>query len=526
MTESHLREKPCPISANVFTRKLSWLMIKVREIFVNLVFTLILLSLAGCLTVGPDYERPEVSLPDSWTRAVEADVSSVRSGSAQYWKRFGDPVLNQLVLRAREANPNLRIARLRIREAWHQRGVLAASFCPHASLTGRDDYGILTYGSDGIDVDIANSHGQLGQLDFGWELDVFGQIKRQVEFAEGEYESRVEGWRDAMVFVTGEVALTYIALRTLEKRIEVAKEGREIYHRIHQRIAKRLDLGVSSQLEMQESLARFKTSEALVPRLEQELALVRNRLSGLLAYHPGTMDPLLGQKSKIPTPPESIARGVPAELLRSRPDVRRAERKIAAQTAMVGVMEAELYPKLSISGALTYEYLRRGVTIEVLRRVLGIGSTLRYKIFDGCRDRQRIKEHEAKLDQAIVFYEKTIVEAVTDVENAMSMLHFTKRRFKILGEAREAHKQTATLMEKAFAAGEVDLRRYLNAQADYIALKDEETASEGRRAAHSVRLFKALGGGELAGIGQYPEKPWRERKEIKDQLKKSKTAKR
>ena len=173
---------------------------------------------------------------------------------------------------------------------------------------------------------------------------------------------------------------------------------------------------------------------------------------------------------------------------------------MAAQVARIGIAEANLYPELSISGALTYEYLRQGMTTAILDRVLGIGANLKWRLFHGCADCHRIKENEALLDQVIGVYQQVILAAVTDVENAMTRLHYTKQRYAMLSRARESQKKAAELMQEAYLTGEVDLRRLLNAQQDYIAAYDEEVATEGRRAAHSVRLFRALGGGELAGV--------------------------
>ncbi|MFT6241257.1 MAG: outer membrane protein TolC, partial [Akkermansiaceae bacterium] len=181
----------------------------------------------------------------------------------------------------------------------------------------------------------------------------------------------------------------------------------------------------------------------------------------------------------------------------SRPDVRRAERKIANQTALVGVATADLYPQLSLSGAITYEYLRRGNTTEILRRVLGLGATLRQRIYYGCADRFRIKEEKAKLEEVITEYEKTIITAVTETEDAMAGLHYEKKRLAKLAAASAAHEKTAGLMLEAYKTDLVDLRRLLNANQDVFATRDEEAATRGRNAAHAVRLFKALGGGEL-----------------------------
>jgi NodT family efflux transporter outer membrane factor (OMF) lipoprotein len=455
----------------------------------------LIMAISSC-TVGPDYQKPRVSMPDGWTYSASKDLQSAQTGSQIWWRKFQDPTLNRLIARARAGNPNIKIAHSRIRQAWYQRGVLAAAFYPHLSATGRDEYGMGSFDRSGINFDPFESHGQLAQIDAGWELDIFGKIKRQTEAAEAEWQARTEGLRDAQVFITAEVAVNYIALRTLQDRLATARESSETFGEIYTMIKGRFEEGVTAEVDLAESEARLRSSEAEIPQLEKEVAVIKNQLAALTVSSPRDLRTAIGQ-GPIPKPPGSISVGYPAELLRSRPDVRRAERKIANQTALVGVATADLYPQLSLSGAITYEYLRRGNTTEILRRVLGLGATLRQRIYYGCADRFRIKEEKAKLEEVITEYEKTIITAVTETEDAMAGLHYEKKRLAKLAAASAAHEKTAGLMLEAYKTDLVDLRRLLNANQDVFATRDEEAATRGRNAAHAVRLFKALGGGEL-----------------------------
>jgi outer membrane protein, multidrug efflux system len=449
------------------------------------------------MVVGPDYEKPDVNVPDTWTSVIQVDNSLPFTGSQRWWQKFNDATLDKLIRISRESNPNIQIARSRITESWHQRSVLAAAWYPHSDFNGRDEYGLASFDNDGVKWDFNNSHGQLAQIDFGWSLDIFGKVKRQVESATAEYQAKIEGWRDAIVFINAEVALHYIAYRTLQDRIANAQDATKSYLTIIDIVKTLQEIGLSSKLELHEANGRLKSSQAEVPRLIQESIVVRNRLAALLGIKPGDMNSLLSYNKAIPTPPRSIAAGFPSQMLRSRPDIRRAERKIASQTALIGVATAELYPQLSLSGALTYDYLRQGITIDTLQRTLGIGPSLKWRIFHACADKNRIKEHEAKLTQAIVSYQSTVINAVTQAENSLTRIHYTSKRLALLNESATENKQAAELMKEAYQLGEVDLRRLLNAQQDYITVKDEAIATQGRRAAHSVRLFKALGGGEL-----------------------------
>jgi outer membrane protein, multidrug efflux system len=434
-----------------------------------------------------------MSLPDEWTASIQADNSARVTGSQRWWQKFDDPTLNRLIQISRKANPNIRIARARITESWYQRAVLASAWAPHGEFDSRVEEGIGSFDRSGVKWDLGQGRNELAQFNVGWEIDLFGKTARQVEAATADYQTQIEGWRDATVFINSEVALHYIAYRTLEKRIANAQEAQKNYETIQRMVSVLNEEGISSRLDLKEANGRLQTAKAEVPPLQEENAVIRNRLAALLATRPGDMESYLANNREIPTPPSSISTGFPAQLLRSRPDVRRAERKIAVQTALVGVATAQLYPELSISGAITYENLRA----SSLTRTLGLGPNLRWRIFNCCQDRKRIKEFEAKVTQAIIEYEKTVIQAVADVEIAMTRIQHTRRRQAMLENAAEDLKEAAKLMKEAYQLGTVDLRRLLNAQQDYITVQDESIANRGRLAAHSVRLFKALGGGEL-----------------------------
>ncbi|MGJ8673376.1 efflux transporter outer membrane subunit [Rubritalea sp.] len=454
------------------------------------------LLLPSCM-VGPDYEPPEITVPDAWTESIDKDNKSKMTGSQKWWKRYKDPVLDELIKRSREANPNIRIARARISESWYQRSVLSAAWYPKAEINARDAHGLGTFDSGGVKWDIDSSRDQYANFDVGWELDIFGRVSRQVESATAEYEAKIEGYRDALVFINSEVALHYIAYRTLEKRIAVAEEGRDSYRNIKVMIDGRFEEGLSTKMEQHEANADLLASEAEIPKLKQEKKVISNRLAALVAMRPAEMPNMLKPGYDIPSPPKRINAGYPSEILRSRPDIRRAERKIESESARIGVATANLYPQFSLSGAISYEYFTQGATIETLTRTLGLGPNVRWRLFNACADRNRIREQESKLEQAITVYEGTVINAVTQVENSMTRIHHSKKRLQYLQKATKEYYGAASLLYEAYQTGQVDLRRLLNSQQDYIRTKDECYATEGRHVAHSVRLFKALGGGEL-----------------------------
>ena len=454
-------------------------------------------AMLGCKAVGPDYEAPVTPVPDGWTRVLESEKKASRTGAERWWAEFNDADLNGLIATAKKNNPDLKRGEARIKEAWQQRRVIRAAFFPHSDLFARNSTGLGSFESDGVQWDAGSSVNNLAQVDVGWEIDLFGGIRRQSESVTADYEASIEGWRDFHVIVTAEVALHYIALRTLDARLAVAREGVRIYQEIVDLTKARNQEGVGAEVDVLESSARLKAQEAAVPALENERAAILNRMAALAGTYPAQATAMIRSTAPIPSPPKRLATGVPADLLRARPDIRRAERKLQAQSARIGMATANLYPSLSLSGAITYERdVTAGVT-NLFRRDLGLGPTLRWRIFHACADQARIKEQEAGLERELATYEETVLNAVAEVETSMAACYFEKQRLGLLGEAAAEYRRTAEMMTDSYRAGLVDLRRLLNARQDELDTADEEAATRGRLSGHTVKLFKALGGGRL-----------------------------
>jgi len=454
-------------------------------------------AMLGCKAVGPDYEPPVTPVPDGWTRALQSEKKASRTGAERWWADFQDADLNRLITMAKNNNPDLKRGQARIEEAWQQRRVIRAAFFPHSDFFGRNENGLGSFDSGGVKWDPGSSVNNIAQVDVGWEVDLFGGIRRQTESVTADYEASIEGWRDFHVIVTSEVALHYIALRTLDARLAVSRGGVKAYEEIAGLTKTRLEEGVGAEVDVMESSARLKQQEASVPQLESERAAVLSNLAALVGTYPAQATAMLKKTAPIPAPPGRLATGVPADLLRSRPDIRRAERKLQAQSARIGIATAELYPKLSLSGAITYERNVTGDVVNVFRRDLGLGPTLRWRIFHNCADQARIKEMEAGLERELATYEETVLRAVAEVEQSLAGWYFEKQALGKLEGASADYRKASDMMAESYKAGLVDLRRLLNARQDALDTGDQEAASRGRVAAHSVRLFKALGGGEL-----------------------------
>lgn len=460
--------------------------------------------MCGCKPVGPDYKPPNTTIPDVWTRILKEERNANQTGSQAWWADFHDPDLNRLIEIAKNNNPDLKESYARIKESWQQRRVIAAALFPHSDLLNKKSFGLGTFDNSGINWNIGDSRSALSQADLGWEIDVFGGIRRQVESSTANYESTVEAWRDVHVMITAEVALHYITLRTIDARYAVSQRGQTIYQDIVNLTQTRLEEGVGAKIDVHESSARLKSHIAEMPSIENERAAIISKLSVLTGLYPSQLNQILKNTKPIPALPKSLFTGVPADLLRSRPDIRKAERRLQTQTALIGAATANLYPSLSLSGAITYERsITSGVT-DLFRRDLGLGPTLRWRIFHACADIARIKEIEAVFEVELAVYEKTVLQAVAEVEEAMAGIHFETLHLAKLNSALVDYRKTSTLMTESYHSGLVDLRRLINARESALDTETQIVAARGRIAAHAVRLFKALGGGELPSPKNYP----------------------
>jgi multidrug efflux system outer membrane protein len=453
--------------------------------------------LIGCRAVGPDYRPHQVAVPDSWTRVMKHERDATHTAAENWWEEFKDPCLSRLIATARQNNSDIRRAKARIQQSWQQRQMIRAALFPSADVFGKNRYGLGTFDEDGIQWGGGTSVNQVAQLDVGWELDLFGGIHRQSEAATAGYEASVEAWRDYHVVVTAEVALHYIALRSVQTRLRIARAGVSSFKEIDQLVHLQQDLGLAAKVDSLESSARLKVQEAKVPGIENEEVALVQQLSLLLGIYPNQIERMIRLNGGIPQPPRPWNPGVPADLLRSRPDIRQAERLLQLQCARIGIATANLYPSLSLAGSVAYEVDATGGASQLLRNDLGLGPALRLRLFHTSADRARVKEQEAALEADLATYEEVVLRAVTEVEQSMSAIQFDRKRLEKLSGASNDYRARADLMNESYRSGLADLHHLIVANQDALDATSEEAATRGRVAAHSVRLFKSLGGGVL-----------------------------
>ena len=379
--------------------------------------------LNGC-TVGPDYVQPEVeTVPDAWNAAAVKGLVEGEATIQTWWTVFDDPAWTWLIERSRTSNLTLREAMWRVEEARSLRGVIAGQKYPQVGLDGNANRsepskngafgGIvppeLFEAQNLFDLGVAAS----------WELDLWGRIRRQVEAADAEVAASVEDYRDVLVTLFAEVATNYVNTRALQERLRLAHtnvEGQEDTLRLTQ---DRFDSGLVSALDVAQAESNLANTRSLIPTLEIHLALALNRLAVLLAMSPGALDDELSGEDPIPTEPEAVTRGLPADLLRQRPDIRSAERRLAAQTARVGVATAELYPQFSLTGFLGLQSTSGSDLFNSDSVTWSVGLPIRWRLFEGGAVRSQIAAEQARTAQLIASYEHAVLLALEEVEDAM-----------------------------------------------------------------------------------------------------------
>ncbi|MCD6151065.1 MAG: TolC family protein, partial [Deltaproteobacteria bacterium] len=332
-------------------------------------------------------------------------------------------------------------------------------------------------------------------FDAGWELDIFGGTRRAIEAAQAGVESSEEDLHDVLVSLLAEVALNYVDARTYQARLEATKGNIAVQQETYELNLSLRYAGLIDELALEQSLYNLEHSRSQVPGLQTGLEAAKNRLAVLLGKKPGAVHPELAEKKSIPAIPISVAVGIPAETLRHRPDVRRAERNLAAATARIGVATADLYPKFRLNGTIGLESISSGNIWQWASRSWNFGPQVSWNIFDAGAIRQNIQVQNARQEQALISYEATVLQAQEEVENALVAYAKEQQRRSALAKATSAAKRANLLARDQYQAGLVDFNDVLDAQRSLLSFQDELAQSSGVVTTNLIRLYKALGGG-------------------------------
>lgn len=453
-----------------------------------------MLALSGCVTVGPDYVVPEVPMPNRWNAETEACLTDRGTDAkmlAEWWITLNDPELTNLIERAMQGNLDLRKATARVREARARRGAAEADLFPTLDATGSASW---SHSSKNIGT-AKTSDLYSASFDAGWELDIFGGIRRSVEASQADLEASQEDLRDVLVSMLAEVALNYVEVRTFQDRLAVAEANLAVQNETYQLTLWRYQAGLSDELAVQQARYNLESTRSQIPTLRTGIGEAMNRISVLLGEPPGKVHGELEKTAMIPAASLEVAVGIPADVLRRRPDIRRTERELAAQTARVGAATADLYPKFSLSGSIGLEALSLNGLFTSAAKIVTGGSLITWPIFHGGAIRQNIEVQSALQEQALIQYEAAVLSALEEVENALVAYAEEQDRRDVLREGEQAAQKAAGLAQQKYEAGLTDFNNVLEAQRSLLTFQDQLAHSNGTVTSNLVRLYKVLGGG-------------------------------
>jgi NodT family efflux transporter outer membrane factor (OMF) lipoprotein len=455
--------------------------------------------LSAC-AVGPDYREPPLPARDEWQSQPQTGASADAATMASWWTALNDPTLNQLIERAVAENKNVKQAVSRVIESRARRSITAAGFFPTISSSAGGSHTDSDSSGVGSDSD-ADSFGSSARetyssgLDAGWELDLFGGTRRSLEASTAQLAASEADLRDVLVTLLGDVALSYVSVRTTQSRLNFAERSLQSQREVMDITGWRAQAGLATELDVEQAKANYAQTRAQIPSLESNLAAAKNRLAVLTGAQPGALSQALDERKPIPVAPADIISSVPADVVRRRPDVRGAERRLAAQTAQVGVATAALYPSLSLSGSIGVTAASASDLVADNFGTTRYGLSLSMPIFRAGALRQNINAQNALVDQALASYEATVLGVYEEVENALTAWVNEQRRHEALIEAVTSARLAYDLSVVQYNSGLVDFQTVLTADRQLITTEDALAVSDGEITSNLVRLYKALGGG-------------------------------
>ncbi len=448
-----------------------------------------LMIFAGCAAVGPDYVPPDASSPASWhSRLKNGRVGGEEDSCAlaRWWTTLNDPVLSSLVDRAVIGNLDLREAKARVREARARRGLSKSEMFPTLDVSGS----ATKSRSNHEESELYST-----AFDAGWELDLFGGVRRAVEAAEADLQAGREDLHNVLVTLTAEVVLNYVELRMYQGQLATTGENLRLQRETYELTQWRYEAGLDDELSVQQARYSMESTRSQIPTLRSAEEESKNRIAVLLGKQPGMLHKELEFQAPIPVAPPEIAVGIPADMLRRRPDVRKAERELAAQTARIGEATADLYPRFKLTGSIGLQSDELSGLFKSTGSFWSIGPGISWNIFDAGAVRRNIEIQSAQQEQYLNAYEAAVLNALEEVENALVAYAEEQNRRNSLNEAVHAAQRAVELSRIKYRAGMIDFVNLLETERSLLSYQNELVQSHGNVASNLVRLYKALGGG-------------------------------
>ncbi|HEX4209960.1 MAG TPA: efflux transporter outer membrane subunit [Candidatus Binataceae bacterium] len=456
-------------------------------------------SLAACM-IGPDFKRPPVEVRQKWMESGDASVADSPPRYRDWWDTFSDPVLTRLIHTAYAQNLTLRAAGVRVLESRAQLGIAIGEFYPQQQQINAS----VTYNRipASIPYNLINNRYWADSIgaQAGWELDLWGKLRRGIESADDAFLASVAQYDDVLVTLTADVASNYVTLRATQTELAIAQENVKRQRDVLQVANDRFTGGVTSQLDVYQAQNVLGATEATIPQLAIQIAQIKNAMSVLIGLPAGAIDMMLGSGIAIPATPAAVAVGIPADLLRRRPDIRSAELLAAAQCAQIGVAKADLLPALTLIGNVSTVASNTGSnTLTELftsaSLAFSAGPSISWNILNYGQITNNVRLQDAKFQELLVNYQNSVLNAQSDVENALAL--FT-----------ESRKQAAYLAESVIAAAgamQISLIQYkegitiftavLLAEENLLEAEDNYTLARANIPLGLINTYRALGGG-------------------------------
>jgi len=461
-----------------------------------------MLLLGGCAAVGPDYQAPALTAPTQWSETQAVSVAEPQLAQAAWWQAFNDPLLNSLIEQADQANLDLVQARARIVQARSELTIAGAARLPTLNASGsvtRSDASNNT-AAGALATNKGPSTVYLAGFDASWEIDVFGGLRRGVEVAQARADASVENLHAAMLSLRGELVRNYIALRANQEQLEITRHSVAAMQKTLDVTRERYRLGLIGYLDVAQAAAQKSATESDIPTLEAAIKQSIHRLSILCGQEPNALKVQLAEPRPMPSYAGLIATGLPAELLARRPDLRQAERQLAAASADIGVATAGLYPKFDLTLGLGLQSNNASHFFERASRYWSIIPGISLPLFTGGKTTALIENKRAVYDETLALYRATFNTALEDVENALAAWYAEQARQQTLADAVAANTDAVKLAQESYRRGLTTFLNVLTAENSLFTTQRSLSQSKANLLTDLVALNKALGGGWNIGV--------------------------
>lgn len=460
--------------------------------------------LAGC-AAGPDFKAPKTIVDSAFANGSQTNLSSEQV-TADWWHAFNDPVLNRLVDRAVAENHDLRIATARVREARASHDQSRWDFFP--SPRAEAGWQKTTSAKDSIFMPTTREQRELDLFTTGfdatWELDVFGRVRRANEAARADWLGTYMQRRDVLVSLEAEVARNYFELRGTQNRLEVARKNATNQEETLKLTLSKVQAGRGTELDSARARAQLDATKAAIPPLESSILKSIHRLSVLSGQQPNALTAELSKPAPLPALPKQVNISSPADLLRRRPDIRTAEYALHSATARIGVATADLFPRVTVNGRIGLSSSDFANLTKSGSDYYGFGPNISWAALDIGHVRARIRSSKAKAEEALAVYEKTVLKALEETENALVDFGHSESRRDYLESSTSAAEQAFKLARQRYEGGISDFLTVLDAQRTQLEEQDQLAQSQMATATSLVAVYKSLGGGWQIGSTNAP----------------------